>query len=273
MVWMPFVDSADIVLITHEHGDHNQLYRVKQKVTCQVIRSSDGIQSGIYQTFTIDNVTVQAVAAYNQNHNKNTCVGYVIEFDGIKLYHAGDTGKIPEMDSLASQNLDYALLPMEGIYTITPEVASEAAAVIMAKHDIPIHTMTTPDTYSDEFVARFTSPNKLVVHPGEVIDLVSVSALKEESNAIAYGFILNQNYPNPFNPSTVISYRLAVNSKVSLKIYDVTGREIITLVNEEQTAGQHSVVFDGSNFASGIYFYKLVSSSGLVQIRKMILLN
>ena len=168
-----FTDSADVVLITHEHPDHNDLTRIKQKVTCQVIRSANAIQSGVYQSFTIGNIKVTAVPAYNSHHLKSECVGYVIEFDGIKLYHAGDTGKIPEMADLASQNITYALLPMEGVYNMTPEEATQAAAMIQAKHDIPIHTMPPPDTYSDVIVARFTSPNKLVVHPNETIVLSS----------------------------------------------------------------------------------------------------
>ena len=70
-------------------------------------------------------------------------------------------------------------------------------------------------------------------------------------------FYLNQNYPNPFNPSTMIGYRLKISNKISLKIYDVRGSKIRTLVNQKQPAGQHSVTFDASGLASGIYFYRL----------------
>jgi hypothetical protein len=85
-------------------------------------------------------------------------------------------------------------------------------------------------------------------------------------------FQLNQNYPNPFNPSTVISWQLAVSSKVSLKVYDVLGNEVATLVNEEKSAGNYNVDFKGNNLASGIYFYTLRAGS-FVQSRKMILLK
>lgn len=87
----------------------------------------------------------------------------------------------------------------------------------------------------------------------------------EEKSDLPGDFQLYQNYPNPFNPSTVISWRLAVSSDVTLKIYDVLGNEIATLVNEVQQAGRHSATFDATNnhqlttnkLASGIYYYRL----------------
>ena len=70
-------------------------------------------------------------------------------------------------------------------------------------------------------------------------------------------FSLLQNYPNPFNPATMISYQLPVNSYVTLKVYDVLGREVTALVNEKKDAGRYSVQWDASAMASGIYFYSL----------------
>ncbi|MBM4177024.1 MAG: T9SS type A sorting domain-containing protein [Ignavibacteria bacterium] len=77
------------------------------------------------------------------------------------------------------------------------------------------------------------------------------------------GFILEQNYPNPFNPSTVISYRLSVNSYVTLKVYDLLGREIATLVNEPKQAGEFEIEFDASKYglSSGVYLYQLTAGS------------
>lgn len=86
-------------------------------------------------------------------------------------------------------------------------------------------------------------------------------------------FQLNQNYPNPFNPSTVISYQLPINSRVTLKVYDLLGREVITLLNaNRQTAGQHQVTFDASQLASGMYIYRL-SSNNFTATRKMMLIK
>lgn len=83
---------------------------------------------------------------------------------------------------------------------------------------------------------------------------------------------LRQNYPNPFNPATKIRYSLPKAGFVTLKIFDILGTEIQTLVNEKQVAGQYSVVFDAKNLASGIYFYRLAAGN-FVQTRKAILLR
>ncbi len=85
-------------------------------------------------------------------------------------------------------------------------------------------------------------------------------------------YSLHQNYPNPFNPSTVISYSLKEKGHVSLKVYDTIGKEVMSLVNEEKSAGTYDVTFDARNLTSGIYLYKL-ECNGVVLSRKMILIK
>jgi len=85
-------------------------------------------------------------------------------------------------------------------------------------------------------------------------------------------FYLFQNYPNPFNPVTVINYVLNLKSLVTLKIYNVSGNEIETVIDESQDKGFHSVRFDGSNLSSGIYFYRIKINS-FTEAKKMILIR
>jgi hypothetical protein len=85
-------------------------------------------------------------------------------------------------------------------------------------------------------------------------------------------FQLAQNYPNPFNPTTSIKYSLASKSKVELKIYNILGKEIVTLVNNFQDAGNYEVKFNAQNLSSGVYFYEL-NAGNFSAKKKMVLLK
>jgi hypothetical protein len=85
-------------------------------------------------------------------------------------------------------------------------------------------------------------------------------------------FSFSQNYPNPFNPSTVIRFELSVVSNTVLKIYDITGREVQTLVNEKLQPGVYEKTFDGSKLTSGVYFYK-ITSNDISETRRMLLIK
>lgn len=90
--------------------------------------------------------------------------------------------------------------------------------------------------------------------------------------AIPTEFVLHQNYPNPFNPTTKISYSLPKTSLVQLKIFNLLGQEIRTIVNEEKSAGNYEVNFDASELPSGVYIYKMQAGS-FVETKKMILIK
>jgi Secretion system C-terminal sorting domain len=77
------------------------------------------------------------------------------------------------------------------------------------------------------------------------------------ASRLPHKILLCQNYPNPFNPSTTIKFELPGTSDVRLTVYDMVGREVSVLVNEKREAGVHEVKCDGSNLASGVYFYRL----------------
>jgi|GEM_PF-2943519 len=113
-----------------------------------------------------------------------------------------------------------------------------------------------------------------------IYDLSSVVSVKDETNSnnLPDDYILEQNYPNPFNPSTKIKYSIPRSTEfysvpqTTLKVYDLLGKEVATLVNEEQKAGNYEVNFDAKNLSSGIYFYRLQSGS-FSQTKKLLLLK
>ncbi len=129
-----------------------------------------------------------------------------------------------------------------------------------------------PNAIVDDIAIQYSTHNLRVATHGRgawQVDLLTGIASPSKTPET---FVANQNYPNPFNPSTVISYQLSINSFTTLKVYDVLGREVATLVNERQNAGSHSIVFDGSNLPSGVYFYRLIAGN-FIETKKMTLIK
>ena len=154
-------EPADLIFITHEHHDHLSLEDLKKITTpnttivatpmCEEVLKNLEIAKIIYvkpgDNLEIKNIKVEIVPAYNTNKfrspgipfhpSEHGKVGYVLEIEGVRIYQAGDTDNIPEMANL--KNIDLALLPISGIFVMTPEEAAEAANTIKPKIAIPIH--------------------------------------------------------------------------------------------------------------------------------------
>ena len=100
------------------------------------------------------------------------------------------------------------------------------------------------------------------------------------SNVVTVGvpkkYALSQNYPNPFNPTTKIDYDLPYDGKVNIVLYDITGREVAIVVNENHTAGYYTAEFNASHLASGVYFYRIIAKGGksdFIVTKKMMLIK
>ena len=126
-----------------------------------------------------------------------------------------------------------------------------------------------------EAVIRISSNDlnqPLVEIPVTIVMLENLITNVGENELTPENFVLEQNYPNPFNPSTTIRYSIKENTLVTLKVYDILGNEVVTLVNEVKPAGKYEISFDASSISSGIYFYKL-NAGGFTNTKKMILLK
>jgi len=167
---------ADIILVTHYHGDHNKIDLVTQKKGCVVITNYEALKDGSYKTFNIKGIKIETVEAKNFNHDPKISVGFIITIDGIQLYHAGDTDKTTQMETFSARNFDYALLPCDGEFNMNVEKATECAELIGAKHSVPIHTgpfnrRGIPELFNREIAERFTVSNRFIIEPGEEIEL------------------------------------------------------------------------------------------------------
>lgn len=99
-----------------------------------------------------------------------------------------------------------------------------------------------------------------------------ITGVKTNHELLPERYQLYQNYPNPFNPSTIITWQQPSESHVLLKIYNILGKEVSTIVNEIKPAGKYKITFDASNLASGVYFYRLITNS-FNETKKMILIR
>ena len=100
----------------------------------------------------------------------------------------------------------------------------------------------------------------------------SVTGLVNEKVEVPQKYILNQNFPNPFNPTTTISYSIPQNASVSITIYDLLGSVVKTLINENKLTGNHSIIFNASDIASGIYYYT-IKANGFIETKKLVVLK
>jgi hypothetical protein len=229
----------------------------------------------------------------SQAHNNNENIAGVLNLDMIGGYYmpgasATDLAIYDDYsttkfmtDVLSSVNVNYNIGLVLSRYQITMQSSDNysfsrrgypAICLIEANyHSNPNYHKST-DTYSNIDFPFFEKCSRVAVGAFAEISGAAIPATPIENNAaVPTEFALYQNYPNPFNPSTVISYSLKTAGYVNLKVFDLLGREITTLVDQYQPAGKHQALFSitGNKLSSGIYLYKL-QTGNLCQIRKMV---
>jgi sugar lactone lactonase YvrE len=130
-------------------------------------------------------------------------------------------------------------------------------------------------TNETKYYFRITAVNIYGMESGysnEVNATPSLTGVENEGSSLPTEYALQQNFPNPFNPSTVVSYQLPVANSVRLVVYDMLGREVAVLVNEQKAAGFYSLRFDAANLASGVYLYRLMAGT-FVDTQRMVVVK
>jgi Secretion system C-terminal sorting domain len=157
--------------------------------------------------------------------------------------------------------------------TLIARMKLETSANTFSQQSVNLEFRTGPEnpytkifSYSDNKIVDITNPQ------GAISDFVSEGILPQNNTELPKEYSLSQNYPNPFNPTTNIKFDIPKLANVKLSVYDITGREIATLVNNELEPGRYEYKFDGSNYASGIYFFR-IKAGDFFQVRKMFLIK
>ena len=165
-----YKEIGDLILITHEHNDHNKVELVPNYKNAKIIRSADCFGENGYKTFDVLDMHIEPVEASNKNHSAKDCVGYVITSNGKKIYVAGDTSTTNQIKELSSYNIDYAFLPIDGKYNMDIDEAIECEKLINAKPIIPYH-MASGELFSEERANKFATPTTLIMKPNDIIDI------------------------------------------------------------------------------------------------------
>jgi hypothetical protein len=218
--------------------------------------ANDGSLTTLSYPMQIDGLSNVAAVTYDEN--TNTGYGY-----------NASTKTWTQIPIVGNLNLPPQIVEYVGI---VPVDSRKGFYAYSAKHDY------WGSIYSDDYKAAFIGENIACIRKKENKTLYAfypdaVIGVEEENYDLGLtNFKLNQNYPNPFNPSANIQYAIGSRQFVTLKAYDILGKEVAVLVKEEKRAGEYEVQFDGTGLSSGIYFYQLKAGDYL-ETKKMILLK
>jgi hypothetical protein len=237
------------------------------------------------------------VKGYDQNNNRGSmvlinCTGYrngSYNFSVPGFIRAGETLTVKNCISLASTGVTLSGVPNPILATnswLSP-LSGATNADFISIDTTGVRGPRKPDGSLPDLTFMYLATGSQFIDAGTNVGLPfngtapdlgcfetsGTTGIAERNSGIQItGFRLNQNYPNPFNPSTNIAYQIAKSGLVTLKIYDLLGREIVTLVNENKSPGTYTAQWSAANMSSGMYFSRL-ESNGEQQIRKMILMK
>jgi L-ascorbate metabolism protein UlaG (beta-lactamase superfamily) len=176
-----YSEAADLILVTHGHGDHNQVKLVQREKGTLVVAPAGAVSVSGARTVAegskleLDGgkLRIEVLPAANMNHDRKDCVGYLLSFDGIVLYHAGDSDYLPEMEGYGKYGIDYALLPCDGFYNMGPAETARCAKAMKARHVIPIHSDKAGlfDERNARAVGDSGAAGLVLLKPGESLSL------------------------------------------------------------------------------------------------------
>jgi hypothetical protein len=253
--WVKVHQNGNLILDESSiSSKHNERTDLLARLNQLIIKEKEGGSQTLYFGIDYDG-TMQPVAARYSLPPLPPSGIFDVRFEQdrlVALYSPRETDKILQPISIRTSS---------NVLTLYWNILQQSAAM---------YSLVDAAT-GKEVASNMTGIGSTVIERTRIgkLHLVMHSSGKPE---VPIDFALEQNYPNPFNPTTVIEYALPEETFVSLKVFDVVGQELFTLVAERQTAGYHTVVFDASSLPSGVYLCRMNVASALF-VRKMLLLK
>ncbi len=247
----------------------------------------DDIASKVYKVDSLFNTSIfidnpssieKPFSLMDMNFDKDYKNVYLAESERGRIlkYSLNEDGLPDKMEMLYENNssgiLSNITIDEDGSIYIVPYNGNRL--ITIKDKEVMEFELTGTSGVLNAFVKNNNGRNILFISGSGGIFTVNLSSTTSagEKNGMLKDYQLYQNYPNPFNPSTLISYQIPVDASVDLKVYNSLGAEVSTLVNQKQTAGIYNVIFDGSNLASGIYFYR-IRAGEFSNTKKLILMK
>jgi hypothetical protein len=268
--------TSEIIRVNSESGDAYKLFNINIPSVADVAFDTSGTFYGISvngELYTIDlsdgsvDLLVDAVGSYS---------GITFNPQTNELWATSRAFTLPNKDAVFKVNLttgDTTIIGHTGLNKITNDLIFDENlnlyGVIGSASDINDFIRINTSTGVGTILGSTGMKNILGL---AYIETIPTNVEYENGIEIPTDYTLLQNYPNPFNPRTVIGYQLPVGGEVTLKLYDLLGRQVAILLSEEKPAGKYEITFDASNLTSGIYFYQLQSKS-FIETKKMIFLK
>ena len=258
------MDTDGNLLISSRHMDEiTKIDRVKGSIIWRL--------GGIHNQFTFKN---DSLGFFRQHCIRRIANGNITLFDNGNFHS-------PQFSRAVEYNLDEIgkTVTLVWEYRNNPTIYGFAMGSVQRLENgntligwgftTPALSEVTPD---GKVALEMKFPGNIVSYRAFKFNWDNITSTGSNSGLVPESYSLAQNYPNPFNPVTSISYSIPVAGNVSIRVYDMMGREIKSLVSEYKQAGSYNVLFDASNFASGVYLYKLEAGSYIAS-RKMVLIK
>lgn len=282
------IDGNGYIFATGEGGNYPDILTIKynssgvqqwvRRFRGPVINGSNGASS-----LAIDNLNNIYVTGVSQSNTS------IEDFLTIKYNANGDSLWVRRYDNPTHQNdvaNDIELDSSANVYVNGWSIDSTGFDITTIKYStdgIQQWIMNYPgkNNFLERSIAIDKIDNVYVIgdntNNGTLFDFITVKynqiiGVTPVSNEVPRSYKLYQNYPNPFNPTTKIEYALPKSAKVVIKVYDILGRMVKELVNEQKDAGYYTVKFDGTSYASGVYFYR-INAGEFTSVKKMVLVK